>query len=96
MEKRLTGFPLSLIGLAIVLAFGLVWAEHPNVVIGDISAMAAGLSLALVLMSYAAFAFSRHANRQTLEPERAERARRVAWIALTVIVVIRASSIFVT
>ncbi len=67
--------------------FATVWLTYSNVVFRDIFVMAAGQSLAVAVMSFAAFAFSRSVNSKLTETERNEKAARVAWIALFVVLV---------
>ena len=75
MKNHIAGFPLLLIGAAVVVSPGIVWLQYPRIVIADLSAMAAGQALAIVAMSYAAYAFSRRMNATALEVERTEKAR---------------------
>ena len=88
MKKQEAGFPLPLIGAAIVVSPGIVWLQYPRIVIADLSVMAAGQALALVAMAYAAYAFSRRMNTTALEIERTEKAQRVAWITFVIISVL--------
>lgn len=94
MKNQGAGFPLLLIGAAVVVSPGIVWLQYPGVVIADLSAMAAGQALALVGMAYAAYAFSRRTNNKALEIERTDKARRVAWITLVVVSVVLSAPYF--
>lgn len=94
LKNQGAGFPLLLIGAAVVVSPGIVWLQYPGVVIADLSAMAAGQALALVGMAYAAYAFSRRTNNKALEIERTDKARRVAWITLVVVSVVLSAPYF--
>lgn len=94
MDDKKIGFPIPLIGVAILAAFATIWLQYPRVVLTDIFAMAAGQSLAFVGIAYIAFAFYRRMNAKTIEPERTEKARRVAWITLAVIAVANVTPVF--
>ena len=88
MKDHTDRFPLPLIGVAVVVSPGIVLLEYPRIVYADLAAMAAGQSLVLVAVAYAAYAFSRRMNTTALALERTEKARRVAWLTFAIATVV--------
>ena len=80
----LKDFPIWTIAMAVAASFVTIWLQYPNVVPGDIAAMAAGQSVGVMLWTFAAYSFSYKMNSMLIEGERAEKASRVAWVALVV------------
>ena len=82
MKTYSSGFPLPLIGVAVAMAITSVWISMPGIVLRDWGAASAGLSIAYVLVPYAAYKLNYAANADKIEDQRVARAGQVAWVTL--------------